>query len=133
MIEDLSLVINKKDKIAIIGEEGNGKSTLLKILINDPSLVHYISYSGKIDTFDHIIGYLPQSLDKVWLDQHVTEFLLKDNIESEILLETYDHLARLKQIASKLGLKLDILEEDRSLSTLSGGELIKLQLVILLS
>ena len=133
MLEDLSLVLNRKDKIAIIGEEGNGKSTLLKILINDPSLVDYISYSGKIDTFDHIIGYLPQSLDKAWLDQHVIEFLLKDSIDSEILLETYDNLAHLNQLASRLSLKLDILEEDRFLSTLSGGELIKLQLVKILA
>ena len=31
IIEGLNLIINKNDKIALIGEEGNGKSTLLKL------------------------------------------------------------------------------------------------------
>jgi len=31
LVKDLSLTLNEKDKLAIIGEEGNGKSTLLKL------------------------------------------------------------------------------------------------------
>ena len=30
LVKDLSLTVNQGDKVAIIGEEGNGKSTLLK-------------------------------------------------------------------------------------------------------
>ena len=33
IIEGLNLIINKNDKIALIGEEGNGKSTLLNTYI----------------------------------------------------------------------------------------------------
>lgn len=34
LIKDFSFVLNKKDKVGIIGEEGNGKSSLLKVLHN---------------------------------------------------------------------------------------------------
>ena len=33
LIKSLTLNLNKNDKLAIIGEEGNGKSTLLKCII----------------------------------------------------------------------------------------------------
>ena len=39
MLEDFQLVLNDGDKAVIIGEEGDGKSTLLKWIF-DPALVH---------------------------------------------------------------------------------------------
>ena len=33
LVKDLSFLVNPKDKVAIIGEEGNGKSVLLKTLL----------------------------------------------------------------------------------------------------
>ena len=45
IIENFSYVLNPGDKTVIIGEEGNGKSTLLK-LIYDPSLVVESGISG---------------------------------------------------------------------------------------
>ena len=48
VIEGLSFTLNPGDKAVIIGEEGNGKSTLLK-LIHDPALVEgYAEYEGTI-------------------------------------------------------------------------------------
>ena len=38
LVEDFSFVLNEGDKAVIIGEEGNGKSTLLK-WICDPDLI----------------------------------------------------------------------------------------------
>ena len=32
LLEDLSFVLQPGDKMAVIGEEGNGKSTLLKLI-----------------------------------------------------------------------------------------------------
>ena len=47
LLSDASFVIGDGAKTVLIGEEGNGKSTLLK-LIHDPSLVaDYISYTGR--------------------------------------------------------------------------------------
>ena len=38
MIDDLSFVVNPGDKVAIIGEEGNGKSSILKYIVGDQLL-----------------------------------------------------------------------------------------------
>ena len=34
LIKNLNLILNNGDKLAIIGEEGNGKSTLLKSILD---------------------------------------------------------------------------------------------------
>ena len=47
ILNDFNLVLNDGDKAVIIGEEGNGKSTLMKWIYN-PSLVeNYRSRWGK--------------------------------------------------------------------------------------
>lgn len=56
LFEDVSYVINKKDRIALVGKNGAGKSTMLKILagIQTPT-------SGVVAVpRDTTIGYLPQ-------------------------------------------------------------------------
>ena len=60
LIEDFSFVLNEDDKIALIGEEGNGKSTLLKLLAGE-SVEGYASFSGTIER-DGRVGYLPQHM-----------------------------------------------------------------------
>lgn len=60
LIKGLDLVLNKKDKLAIIGEEGNGKSTLLKVILGSCS---YAQFKGNIDNKGNRIGYLKQLLD----------------------------------------------------------------------
>ena len=47
ILEDFQLVLNDGDKAVIIGEEGNGKSTLLKWMY-DPALTEdYIESTGE--------------------------------------------------------------------------------------
>lgn len=56
LFEDVSYVINKRDRIALVGKNGAGKSTMLKILagIQAPT-------SGTVSSpRDATIGYLPQ-------------------------------------------------------------------------
>ena len=106
---------------------------MLKILIGDGSLTDYITYSGTVDTNNQIIGYLPQMLDNKWLTYQIIDFLLIDSLNSKIIPESYANLVQLKQLASKLGLKLTLFDENRFLSSLSGGELIKRQLVKILA
>ncbi|HOU27381.1 MAG TPA: ABC-F family ATP-binding cassette domain-containing protein [Paludibacteraceae bacterium] len=58
LFDNISFVVNQKDRIALMGKNGAGKSTLLKILagVREPS-------RGKVTTpKDYEIAYLPQHL-----------------------------------------------------------------------
>ena len=50
LIEDLNYSLGNDDKVGIIGEEGNGKSTLLKAIYNRKLIEDYAAVSGIIDT-----------------------------------------------------------------------------------
>ena len=47
LIRDFSFSVQPGERIALIGEEGNGKSTLLRAIAGDPSIQNYIEISGK--------------------------------------------------------------------------------------
>ena len=49
ILDDFNLVLNDGDKAVIIGEEGNGKSTLMK-WIYDPSLIENYIEARKVDS-----------------------------------------------------------------------------------
>lgn len=55
LVDDLSFQIADRSKVAILGHNGSGKSSLLKLIagIYKPS-------SGEINTFNKIIGYAPE-------------------------------------------------------------------------
>ena len=62
ILENFNLVLNTGDKAVIIGEEGNGKSTLLKWIF-DPALVAaYAECSGERILGTERLSYLPQEL-----------------------------------------------------------------------
>ena len=64
LISDLSFVLNDGDKAVFIGEEGNGKSTLLKLIYDEALVADYVEYSGEIIRNNCILGYLPQELEQ---------------------------------------------------------------------
>ena len=58
IVEDVSFTIQEQDKIALIGINGTGKSTLLKILAGQ------VDYQGSLlKKKDIKISYLPQNPD----------------------------------------------------------------------
>jgi ATPase subunit of ABC transporter with duplicated ATPase domains len=59
LIKDLSFIVNPGERIALIGEEGNGKSTLLKYLMGLP-LPGFEAAGSK--SLDQPVGYLEQDL-----------------------------------------------------------------------
>ena len=63
LVSELSFVLNDGDKCAIIGEEGNGKSTLLKLIYDETLVAGYADYSGEIILNRSIQGYLGQELE----------------------------------------------------------------------
>ena len=58
LFKNVSFVINENDKIALMGKNGAGKSTMMKIIAGVQT-----ANRGKIIKSEHIkIGYLPQHL-----------------------------------------------------------------------
>lgn len=120
LIENLCLHINKGDKLAIIGEEGNGKSTLFKIIANQNN---YADFCGEIHSFHNTIGFLQQELI-VDENKIVKDYLFQDE------MDFYFHINELYTLFSSLQLDDTIL--DKKIFILSGGEKVKVQLLKLL-
>ena len=121
LVSDISFTLNHGDRTVIIGEEGNGKSTLLK-LICDPSLIEgHAEYSGSISKSGHKLGYLSQELSPEEQEQGVSGFL-----------DISEDVWRTESLAAELGLDPGIVYDTRALSTLSGGERVKLRLIKIL-
>ena len=124
LIRDLSFTLREHDRAAIIGEEGNGKSTLLKLL-DDTSLVEsYCDYSGEIIRPGNV-GYLEQELPEEKSGLTVYEFFCAapgffDRTPGE-----------LNRFAQSLGFAGDVFYSVQTLGTLSGGENVKLRLLAL--
>ena len=114
LIKDFSFTLNEKDKIGIIGEEGNGKSTLLKIL-SGIDVSDYVEYTGDV-IYDKFIGYLPQKIDNRYLDYGVTDYIT--NKEDVDYVKFYD-VVKLLNIDNKL------IDEKHFIHTLSGGERVR--------
>ena len=72
LVENLSLVLNKNDKLAIIGEEGNGKSTLLKAILG---IANYVNITGTINVLGNKIGYLAQNINDADLEKRVFNYI----------------------------------------------------------
>lgn len=117
MLKDISFQINKGDRVAIIGQNGIGKSTLLKTVMKQlPVKSGVIKYGASLD-----IGYYDQELqgidysktviDTIW-DRH------KDMNEKDIR----------SILASFLFTAKDI---DKQVSQLSGGQRARLTLTVL--
>ena len=62
LLEDFHMVLNDGDKAVIIGEEGNGKSTLMKYIYSPEMVEDYIEARGIRVLGKERLGYLPQEL-----------------------------------------------------------------------
>lgn len=121
LIKNLNLVLNNNDKLAIIGEEGNGKSTLLKSILG---ICSYSKVSGSINFKNNRIGYLEQSINVDKLNKKVYEFLFIDEEDY------YDKISNLYKYLELINLSDEILNQ--KISTLSGGEKVKIGILKLL-
>ena len=124
VVEDFSFTVPRGKKAALIGEEGNGKSTLLKWLY-DPALIEgYATVSG--DAFiDGTAGYLPQELSAHDKALSVADYLAAhcgEQIEPKAL----------SRAMKDVNLPYDLAFSDQTMGTLSGGERVKLALCALL-
>ena len=121
LVKNLSLTLNKGDKLAIIGEEGNGKSTLLKGILG---ICKYAEVTGNINLKGNTIGYLAQSMSENELSKKAHDFLFKDDNDY------YEKENNLYKYLDAFNLNDKVLEQ--KIGTLSGGEKVKIGLLKLL-
>lgn len=115
LVDDFSFTLKSGDKAVIIGEEGNGKSTLLKFVYNRELVDSYCDWEGNVVTKSKL-AYLPQTMD----ERHYEKTLAEYFDETEYYLYT--------DILTQLGLSLEFILSEQKLGTLSGGEKVKVQL-----
>lgn len=128
LIENLSFALNDGDKMAIIGEEGNGKSTLLKALIDPQIISDYCFVNGKINKQNYKIGYLEQKLNSKWDNQTIVDYYLKDSPDCDCEYEKYNDIFKFEKALKNMGFDLSRISENTLIKNLSGGEKVKLQL-----
>lgn len=126
LIVDLNVVINPGEKVAIIGDEGTGKSTLLRYLNNDLDIHHFVSVKGEYVNHFKKVVYLPQILPIAFEEYSINDFIYTGE---EPNLMRYDLLYK---AAGELAFPPNKIHSDQLMGTLSGGEKIKIQLIKML-
>jgi len=109
LIHDLSLSVEKGQRIAIIGKNGRGKSTLLRLLAKDLS-----PQKGSLELSENAkIGYFGQT--------HIQHLLPRHTIEEEIALANPKlNYTEIKGISGLMMFSGDL--SFKKISVLSGGE-----------
>ncbi|MGB7594878.1 MAG: ATP-binding cassette domain-containing protein, partial [Erysipelotrichaceae bacterium] len=129
LFQDLTFSIQPGDKMAIIGEEGNGKSTLCKLIARPQSLDEQFIVAGNIQRDQERIAYLPQQLEEHELSESVSDFMLHDHIGNI----DYDSFAEVKRWLGRFNIRYDDPRYDEPFRNFSGGERIKIQLARLMT
>lgn len=131
LISRLSFSLNPGDKLAVIGEEGNGKSSLLWALAR-PEQLNFAKVDGTVYLDRQTLGLMEQQLQPGWHNQTPADYLLKQAPDEVLGYEKYNQLAAIGDILAEVGLAPEVIAADRPLASLSGGEKVKLRLVKLL-
>ena len=117
IFENANLQIHYGEKIALIGKNGTGKSTLLKIIVNEDC-----EYTGEIKIGKSVnIGYIPQEIKFEDDNQTILNFFeqFDNRNETEIRTSLAKYMFRGNDVFKKV-------------SSLSGGEKVRLILAKLL-
>lgn len=118
VFDHVSLTIKRGEKVAFVGKNGEGKSTLVKCIMGE------IPYEGHLKVGHNVqIGYFAQNQAQL-LDENLTVFQTIDNVaKGEIRLKINDILG-----AFMFGGE----ESDKKVKVLSGGERSRLAMIRLL-
>ena len=126
ILDDITFLINPRDRVALVGKNGAGKTTLLRLLagVETPT-------SGRINKMgDLTIGYLPQVM------MHVDGKTLREDVMSVIGNRESDIGDEARFIAEMdrtiIGLGFERKDFDRPCSEFSGGWRMRIELAKIL-
>lgn len=134
LFNDINLQINKGDKIGLVGKNGAGKSTMLRLLaevdvpsegkIHKPKGCHvgYLTQDLRIDTTQSVFEYLNKSNKdltrlKDRIDEINDELIKREDYESEVYLGLLDELSELNH---EFMIREGFLWEEKITTTLKG-------------
>ena len=126
ILDKFNMVLNAGDKAVIIGEEGNGKSTLLKWIYQSELVDAYAECEGTKSFGGEILGYLPQELPEIDKSKTLYEFFA----ESQRFFDK--NPKELSEMASRFQVPMDFFYSEQMMGSLSGGEKVKAQLMRIL-
>lgn len=118
ILDNIGMVINRGEKVAFVGKNGEGKTTLAKCILNE------IEYSGKLELGYNVkIGYFAQNQPSL-LDENLSVFETVDNVAVGEIRK------RLRDILGSFMFGGEA--SDKKVKVLSGGERSRLAMVRLL-
>lgn len=118
VFHDVNFIIKRGEKVAFVGKNGEGKSTLIKCIMNE------IPYNGKLKLGHNVqVGYFAQNQAQL-LDERLTVFQTIDNVA------TGDVRLRINDILGAFMFGGEASE--KSVKMLSGGERSRLAMIKLL-
>ena len=79
LVSDLNITIQDGEKVAIIGEEGNGKSTLLRALMGEE--LPNFTIKGDIHSDFQSLAYIPQKLPEELKNRTLHDYFFLDPTE----------------------------------------------------
>ncbi|TQK63861.1 ABC transporter family protein [Brevibacillus sp. AG162] len=120
LIENLHLTLQLGDKIAIIGEEGNGKSSLLTFIYEEQMIAEYCTFEGKVLRNECSMGFLSQELSDEERQMTIADFFAENQWSKELVraMDDFD---------------IHVLDSDKKMGVLSGGERFKYRFLSLLA
>ncbi len=124
VLDDITFLINRKERIALVGKNGAGKSTLLRLIAGE-----YEPTSGRISKESNMmIGYLPQVM------LHVDGKTLREEVLSIYAGSDESEQARFVAEMDRtiIGLGFERKDFDRPCSEFSGGWRMRIELAKIL-
>lgn len=123
ILEDFHLTLNQGDRAAIIGEEGNGKSTLIKWIYEPNMTEAYTECTGERICTKERLGYLPQEFPDTERCKTVYEYFSQSDF-------FYNKTPKeLSAMARQFCVEEGFFYSDQKMGSLSGGEKMKAELM----
>ena len=126
LIKDLSFTLAGNERLAVIGEEGNGKSALLQASACPDRLRQWAEISGNIHYPGEKIGYLAQEAPTEWNDLPAYTLCMGNPAFTDT------DPGDLAELCRKLSMDQELCWSETCFGLLSGGEKVRLRLLLLL-